>query len=158
MAALITPNKAEAEFLLAQKGISQKIATLDDMLIAAERLLLLIKNDAVLLKGGHVTATMHDVIMISKQNPDIQIEKYGLYGENMEILLGKNQGYRDSILAVDILHQVSGEKTLFVRPRINSSSTHGTGCTLSSAIACEIALGCERMYDIIEYQLSFPPF
>jgi hydroxymethylpyrimidine kinase/phosphomethylpyrimidine kinase len=26
-------------------------------------------------------------------------------------------------------------------PRINSSSTHGTGCTLSSAIAANLALG-----------------
>jgi len=29
----------------------------------------------------------------------------------------------------------------FTRPRIETSSTHGTGCTLSSAIACRLALG-----------------
>jgi hydroxymethylpyrimidine/phosphomethylpyrimidine kinase len=29
------------------------------------------------------------------------------------------------------------------RPRIESTSTHGTGCTLSSAIAANLALGLE---------------
>jgi hypothetical protein len=36
MAALTAPNKTETEFLLAQRGISQKIEALDDMLIDAE--------------------------------------------------------------------------------------------------------------------------
>lgn len=148
MAALITPNKTEAEFLLAQKGISQKIESLNDMLIAVELLLLLLGSDAVLLKGGHVTATMQDVNMISEKSPDIQIVKYGLYEENMEILLVGNQNNSKSELVIDILNQARGEKTLFVRPRINSLATHGTGCTLSSAIACEIALGCTCMYDV----------
>ena len=149
MAVLITPNKTEAEFLLAQKGISQKIESLNDMLIAVELLLLSVGSDAVLLKGGHVTTTMQDLIMISEKRPDIQIVKYGLYEDNMEILLVGNQNNSKSELVIDILNQAkSGEKTLFVRPHINSLATHGTGCTLSSAIACEIALGCTCMYDV----------
>ena len=52
MAALITPNKEEAELILALQGISQKIESLDDMLIAAELLLQSVGVDAVLHKGG----------------------------------------------------------------------------------------------------------
>ena len=146
MAALITPNETEAIFFLALQGISQKIETLDDMLIAAELLLPSVGGDAVLLKGGHVAVAMSDVIIMSAERPDIQIIKQGLYGDNMEILLASHQDYSQSELAIDILHQASGEKTLFVHPRIDSSSTHGERCTLSSAIACEIALGCNCKY------------
>ncbi len=42
--------------------------------------------------------------------------------------------------AVDVFFD--GEKmTVFSAPRINSKNTHGTGCTLSSAIAAHLALG-----------------
>lgn len=34
-----------------------------------------------------------------------------------------------------------GEFTAFTHPRIETSSTHGTGCTLSAAIAAQLALG-----------------
>ncbi|KAF8801414.1 hypothetical protein BYT27DRAFT_7261953 [Phlegmacium glaucopus] len=141
MAALITPDKTEAELLLTQKGISQNMETLDGMLTAAKILLMSMGSKAVLLKGGHNTITMHNVTMISEQFSDIQIVKHGLYEENMEIL-SINQDYSQPQLVVDVLNEASGEKTLFVRPRINSSSTRGTGCTLSSSIACGIALGC----------------
>ena len=50
-AALITPNKAEAELLLAVQGISQIIETLNDMLIAAALLLRSVGVNAILLKG-----------------------------------------------------------------------------------------------------------
>ena len=51
------------------------------------------------------------------------------------------QAPQSELIMIDILHQASGEKTLFVHPRIKFSSTHGTSrCTLSSAIACEIAI------------------
>ena len=147
MAALITPSKREVKLFLALRGISQKVETLDDMLIAAELLLRSVSGNAVLLKGGHFAATMSDVIIImSAKRPDIQIIKYGLYGDNMEILLASHQAYSQLEVEIYILHQSSGEKTLFVHPRINSSSTHGDRCTLSSAIACEIALGCNCKY------------
>lgn len=35
-----------------------------------------------------------------------------------------------------------GEKNFFTGERIENPNTHGTGCTLSSAIACRIAAGC----------------
>ncbi len=42
--------------------------------------------------------------------------------------------------ADDLLYS-KGEFRWFSTPRINNPNTHGTGCTLSSAIACNIALG-----------------
>ena len=48
--------------------------------------------------------------------------------------------------AIDLLYKYSeSEKTVayewFQAERINNSNTHGTGCTLSSAIACQLAMG-----------------
>ena len=42
--------------------------------------------------------------------------------------------------ATDLLYQ-QGREYWFKAPRINNPNTHGTGCTLSSAIACNLAAG-----------------
>ncbi|HAX72324.1 MAG TPA: bifunctional hydroxymethylpyrimidine kinase/phosphomethylpyrimidine kinase [Firmicutes bacterium] len=42
--------------------------------------------------------------------------------------------------ADDLLYQ-KGEEIWFSAARIHNPNTHGTGCTLSSAIACQLALG-----------------
>lgn len=44
--------------------------------------------------------------------------------------------------ANDLLYQ-DGKVTWFTGKRINNPNTHGTGCTLSSAIAANLAKGCE---------------
>jgi hydroxymethylpyrimidine/phosphomethylpyrimidine kinase len=41
---------------------------------------------------------------------------------------------------VDVLVEAAGVRR-FAGPRIDSRSTHGTGCTLASAIACSLAQG-----------------
>ncbi len=43
--------------------------------------------------------------------------------------------------ADDLLYSVSGEIHWFTSAKIENRNTHGTGCTLSSAIACNLALG-----------------
>jgi hydroxymethylpyrimidine/phosphomethylpyrimidine kinase len=48
-------------------------------------------------------------------------------------------GHLTSGEAIDVLYD--GEWRLFEHPRINSSNTHGTGCTLSAAIAANLAHG-----------------
>ncbi|MSO74909.1 MAG: bifunctional hydroxymethylpyrimidine kinase/phosphomethylpyrimidine kinase [Alphaproteobacteria bacterium] len=92
---LITPNISEAEMLT---GL--KIASLDDMIHAAEMLRTMGPPNA-LLKGGHMP------------------------GDNTVI----------DVLATD--HGIR----LFHGPRIKTTSTHGTGCTLASAIASGLAQG-----------------
>ena len=42
---------------------------------------------------------------------------------------------------IDLLLTDTGEKIWMKAPRIQSPNTHGTGCTLSSAIASHLALG-----------------
>ncbi len=43
----------------------------------------------------------------------------------------------------DDLLYTGGEFMWYEQSRINNSNTHGTGCTLSSAIACNLAEGCD---------------
>jgi len=43
--------------------------------------------------------------------------------------------------ATDLLYQ-NGQSRWFSSERIHNPNTHGTGCTLSSAIACNLAAGC----------------
>lgn len=44
--------------------------------------------------------------------------------------------------ADDLLYE-NGAETWFCAERINNPNTHGTGCTLSSAVACGLAAGME---------------
>lgn len=44
--------------------------------------------------------------------------------------------------AADLLYQ-EGKAVWFRTQRISNPNTHGTGCTLSSAIACGLAAGCQ---------------
>lgn len=148
---LITPNKSEAELLLSQRGFPMEIGTVEDMISAANRMILAFAPHAVLMKGGHITTTMNDINKIVEARAYVRVVRHGLLGENMEILLMSEKARGDvdvdPRLVVDVLQERGGETTLFVRPRVESTSTHGTGCTLSAAIACALAQGktCTRI-------------
>jgi hydroxymethylpyrimidine/phosphomethylpyrimidine kinase len=45
--------------------------------------------------------------------------------------------------AIDVLLLASGEARALPLPRLDVSNTHGTGCTLSAAIAALLATGVE---------------
>lgn len=94
LAEIITPNISEAEVL---SGIP--VAGKEDMERAAGRIAEYY-HGAILIKGGHLTDIVDDL----------------LYTEGQPVW-------------------ISGE-------RINNENTHGTGCTLSSAIATFLAKGC----------------
>ncbi|KAJ3768585.1 Ribokinase-like protein [Lentinula raphanica] len=168
LAVLVTPNKAEAELILNLSSSPQRqshrdaptlprrIETLHDMILAAQDLLSL-GSKAVLLKGGHLVVSSEDVHRISEKHPSLLIVRDGILpdGGNMEILQA-NTNSAGGQLVVDVLCQ-TGENddsddsrqkpgprmTLFCRPRIDSTNTHGTGCTLSSAVAAGLALGAD---------------
>ncbi|KAF8172078.1 Ribokinase-like protein [Pholiota molesta] len=114
LSTVITPNKAEAELLLSHLGHKLPINNLLDMIFCAVKL-----------------------SMFGCQ----AVIKHGMPGDNMEILLVASPNYDALELVVDVLCERYGSITIFIRPRIESSSTHGTGCTLSSAIASELAKG-----------------
>ncbi|PPQ65826.1 hypothetical protein CVT24_012053 [Panaeolus cyanescens] len=153
LATLITPNKSEAELLLKYSGTTMEITSLEDMLTSAEKLLSL-GSKAVLVKGGHLESTMDDVTRIWEAHPEIRAIKQGLFDDNMEILLVGHPKYRTGPLVVDVLFSQGGEKVVLTRPKINSSSTHGTGCTLSSAIASELARGAS-LTDAVECATAY---
>ena len=95
IAALVTPNVAEAEFLL-----GRPVRTASDQDAAAHELLDW-GAEAVLLKGGHIEGTP----------------------------------------VRDVLVTAGGARHVFTTPRIETPHTHGTGCTLASAIAAGLAQG-----------------
>ncbi|MCD8119955.1 MAG: bifunctional hydroxymethylpyrimidine kinase/phosphomethylpyrimidine kinase [Lachnospiraceae bacterium] len=114
LATVITPNIPEAEVL---SGLS--ISSPEDMERAARQL-----GDqygcAVLLKGGHSINDADDFLYIPQSSEE--------------------SGNRE------IFHQSSnftGKGIWFHGRRIDNPNTHGTGCTLSSAIAANLAKGME---------------
>ncbi|KAF9460881.1 Phosphomethylpyrimidine kinase-domain-containing protein [Collybia nuda] len=139
LARLITPNKSEAELLLSHHGLPSGITSLEGMVAAAKNLAQF-GSGAVLLKGGHVSATLGDVDRVSRADSTITVIRHGLLGDNMEILQVGVERTFPKRLVVDVLCEQGGV-SLFVRPFIDSTSTHGTGCTLSAAIASELAHG-----------------
>lgn len=93
LATIITPNIPEAEVLS-----TNKINNIEDMIQAAKQIRE-ITNNAILIKGGHLTESADDLLLVQ--------DKAKWYSQ----------------------------------ARINNHNTHGTGCTLSSAIACNLAMG-----------------
>jgi hydroxymethylpyrimidine/phosphomethylpyrimidine kinase len=95
LAAALTPNRYEAQIL---SGL--EINTLEDMQVAAQRILQL-GAKAVLVKGGGMSGALRGV--------DVWFD-----GDRLETLQTET---------------------------VDTSDTHGTGCTLAAAIAANLALG-----------------
>ena len=151
LATLITPNIPEAQALLDRLKLPSEISDLPSMISAAKNLARL-GCKAVLLKGGHQPHTLRDVLDMSPtstNNSDPTLywssssdpqgpEILKICGDSTRVGL-------DTRLVVDILHSSKRgsppSTSLFIRLWIDSTSTHGTGCALSSAIACELAKG-----------------
>ena len=94
LAAIVTPNIPEAEYLS-----GTKIASVNDMKKAAEKIRAL-GCRAVLLKGGHMEGDMLTDILLHENGVEV-----------------------------------------FTDSRLKTMHTHGTGCTLASAIATGLAQG-----------------
>jgi hydroxymethylpyrimidine/phosphomethylpyrimidine kinase len=123
------------------------------MLVAAKNLTTM-GPQAVLLKGGHITVTTGDVQRVYQNRPRVKVVGDGMISDNMEILQVAEQHPSTLQLVVDVLYEHEDNITLFLRPRIDSTSTHGTGCTLSAAVACGLGSGRSRLYSSID--LSSP--
>jgi hydroxymethylpyrimidine/phosphomethylpyrimidine kinase len=63
-------------------------------------------------------------------------------------------GHLPGDTVIDLMMTKSGEKTWMQAPRIQSPNTHGTGCTLSSAIAAHLALGASLL-EAVQLARSF---
>ncbi|CAI6340256.1 unnamed protein product [Periconia digitata] len=110
---ILTPNLPEAKLLLQVAGIDFKEPeTIDDIVSISQKLQSL-GPEYVLLKGGHLPLTIGR-------------------------LVSKNEADQDIVL--NVLHGAN-ETALIETPYQKSRNTHGTGCSLASAIACNLASG-----------------
>lgn len=119
LAAVVTPNAAETERIT---GI--KLQTHEDVVRAAARIAELGAN-AVLIKGGH-----------------LEISDLGSGISDPDPICSDSNDAPSGNLrpAVDFLF-VQGVEHRFVGEFIETTATHGTGCTLSAAIAAGLARG-----------------
>lgn len=86
-------------------------------------------DEAGLLVGKSLTST-----------EDMEYAALTLRAQGARAVLVKG-GHLPGETVIDLLLTESGEKIWMKAPRIQSPNTHGTGCTLSSAIAAHLALG-----------------
>lgn len=113
LATVITPNMPETEALLAQ--VMQDRTSEDDT-----------ESARLLSEGIRTEADMETAARTLA-------EHFGC-----AVLVKGGHGVKD---ANDVLVEPDGTATWFTSPRIDNPNTHGTGCTLSSAIASHLALG-----------------
>ena len=127
---VLTPNKFEAEELLGRELTSPK-----DVEEGAEELLALgVKS--VLIKGGHSLAERSGTDMEPVLSPDVNA----------------TSGYAHDYFLSSEPPLTEGEERLcdscrgiwLVTDRYDTDNTHGTGCTLSSALATSLALGHQQ--------------
>jgi hydroxymethylpyrimidine/phosphomethylpyrimidine kinase / thiaminase len=107
-------------------------------MLAAAKNLSTLGPCAVLLKGDHITVTAEDVEHVFRNHARVTIVEDAMLSESIEIIQVAGQAPPAPQLVVDVLYLDGEMTTLFLRPRINSTSTHGTGCTLSAALACGV--------------------
>ncbi|KAH7308089.1 Phosphomethylpyrimidine kinase-domain-containing protein [Stachybotrys elegans] len=111
---VLTPNMPEAGLILAHHGgAAPEVRSVDDLEAMARRIQALGPR-WVLLKGGHLPFT--DAMLVSPA------------AEQNRIVVDVLVGPEDQVLRVQ-------------SPWQDSSSTHGTGCSLASAIAAGLAKG-----------------
>ena len=86
-------------------------------------------DEAALLVGQALTSPQ-----------DMEQAARTLLGQGARAVLLKG-GHLQGAVVVDLLLTAAGEKVWMEGARIHSPNTHGTGCTLSSAMAAHLALG-----------------
>ncbi|KAI9873975.1 MAG: hypothetical protein M1830_010344, partial [Pleopsidium flavum] len=115
LATVLTPNIPEARLLLQDAGQDVKQPERLEDIIELAQAVQKLGSRYVLVKGGHLTLTKHRHIA-SKDS-----EKHSV---------------------IDVL--CDGRNTVLLETdHLNSKNTHGTGCSLASAIASNLALGSD---------------
>ena len=118
------------------------VATSGDILVSDE-VIVSIKNDLI-SKSFLITPNIYEAEILSEMklnNIEDQIEagiKLLKLGCKNVLIKG---GHGNSHNISDVLITSDGNKHIFKSNKIKSSNTHGTGCTLASAIATNIGLG-----------------
>ncbi len=119
-------------------------------------------SGALLLESQAVSALKEALLplasLITPNIPEAQILS-GLSKVNNPLTLAENiqtsspilvkGGHNEGVEVTDILYMNKEEKYTFTQSKIQTKNTHGTGCSLSSAIAAQIAQG-EKVPQAVE--------
>ncbi|OCL03727.1 hypothetical protein AOQ84DRAFT_400479 [Glonium stellatum] len=114
---ILTPNLPEAKLLLKSSGKYFKEPEDVEDIIAIAKAIQKLGPKYVLLKGGHLPLTKNR--LVSKEEADRNIVLNVLHGDGQTVLMETDY--------------------------LNSKNTHGTGCSLASAIACNLARGTDMV-------------
>ena len=140
------------------EAVSAAIAELDLPLVVVDPVMIakggdrLLQEEAVkaiqteLLRRAHVvTPNIPEAEVLSGQVirslDDMRAAARRILALGPRIVIVKG-GHLDGPDSIDVVSGAAGDFEVR-RPRIDTSSTHGTGCTLSSAIAANLALGLD---------------
>lgn len=118
------------------------VAASGDPLIAGEAVERLVRDLFPLV--SLVTPNLHEAARltgepVAKTDREIMVQAEQILGQGASAVLvkgghGEGQSSRDYLLSASV-------ETWLEAPRIGTQNTHGTGCSLSSAIASHLALG-----------------
>lgn len=137
LSTLITPNVPEGQFLLELSGGSGKPHSgshreMEQTALCLEQTF----SIPVLLKGGHMADRVND----NSGEDETGSEAPGANDTGA----GKGSNAADDLLCRE------ASFTWFYGERIDAPNTHGTGCTLSSAVACGLAKGLSLAQSILQ--------
>lgn len=119
------------------------VATTGDILLEKDSLTTMVEGlfpRALLVTPNIPEAELLAHILISGEEGMIKAGKTIIDKSGCQAVLVKG-GHIKGDTIIDILVTKEGDIQRYSSPRIDSTSTHGTGCTLASAIATRLALG-----------------
>lgn len=116
------------------------VATSGDRLLAEDAIQTLIKQ--LMPLATLITPNLHEAAVLLNAAPAQNLAQMQIQGEQI-IALGARAvlmkgGHTDGDKATDLLITAAGVEA-FSAPRLTTKNTHGTGCTLASAIAAGLA-------------------
>jgi hydroxymethylpyrimidine kinase/phosphomethylpyrimidine kinase/thiamine-phosphate diphosphorylase len=135
---ILTPNKFETEALL-----NRTLSTPEDVEQAAQDILETMNVKAVLIKGGH---SLVDGGVSAPRADSGDINATLGYAQDYFLSRGNSGNVNSEVETLTPERRLcDGQYGVWLRtPRYDSEHTHGTGCTLSSAIASALALGHQQ--------------
>ncbi len=131
------------------------VATSGDRLIAQETVAVLVSE--LFPRVQLVTPNLDEASLLLQKNlnqiDELQPAGLELLAMGAKAVLLKGGHLQGDVLC-DVLHQAGTDARVFQSTRIHSRNVHGTGCSLSSAIAAYLALGHD-MHSAVEQARAF---
>ena len=155
LAEVITPNIPETEVLL--DLIAHRGASLDPAKWAedTDRESTRIVSDTAMEDAGRTVSEHYGCAVLVKGGHGVADASDLLYADGVATWIhGVRVDNPNTQDASDVLVEPSGKVTWFRARRIDNPNTHGTGCTLSSAIASNLAKG-EALPDAIRHAKDY---